>query len=216
MTIRLDTPVGLPATGLKPLDVFMTGAVLILVWTGLWAATAPDLVEACRAAIRATARSSLLCFGLAYTAHALATQWPSPASHWLLQYRRQWGWLLLVSHGVHALTILGLGQLDPALLTALSPPAERWGPAIAYAVLLLMGLTSFDRSASWVGHAAWKHLHAWGSHYLWFSFMVANAKRVPMQAMYLLPVALLCLAMGLRVIARWHPRKALASERVRV
>lgn len=194
------------------MSVFAFGTGLIVLATGLGVATAPDLIEACRAAIRATARCSLLCFVMAYTAHALVTLWPTSASRWLLRHRRQWGWLLLVSHGVHALAIAGLGHLDPALLTALSPPAERWGPAIAYAVLLLMGLTSFDRSAAWLTRPAWQHLHTWGSHYLWLSFMIANAKRVPLQPLYLLPVALLCVSMGLRVRARWRLRKGLASS----
>lgn len=200
----------------RPSLVFAIGLALILVWTGVCMAFTSDAVAACRAAIRATARASLLWFGLAYTAHAVATLWPTPTAHWLRAHRRQWGWLLLASHGVHALAIVGLGHLAPSLLTELSPPSERWGPAVAYVVLLLMGLSSFDRSAAWLGRVAWQHLHTWGSHYLWLSFMVANAKRVPEQPVYVLPVGLLGLALGLRVWARRHAGRASASSSGRV
>lgn len=200
----------------QPMAVLALGSVLITLWTAACAAHAPDVVEGLRAVIRATARSSLICFCLAYAAHAVVTLRPSGASRWLLRHRRQWGWLLLVSHGVHALAIVGLWQWAPALLNDLSPPSERWGPAVAYLVVLLMGLTSFDRSAVWFGATAWRHLHTWGSHYLWLSFMVANAKRVPAQHLYLVPVALLCGTAALRACARWQTRKQLVSARRRM
>src|SRR5690606_10487061 len=62
-------------------------------------------VDGVRLAIRATARTSLLFFLLAFGAGAAFTLWPSVASRWIRAHRRQWGWLFVISHTLHALGI---------------------------------------------------------------------------------------------------------------
>jgi sulfoxide reductase heme-binding subunit YedZ len=160
-------------------------------------------VEGVRMLIRATARSSLVFFLMAYTASALASLWPGASSRWLRQHRRQWGLLLVFSHTVHAGGIVALGLLaDPALFASLTPLGNRISGGIAYVWLWLMGATSFDRSAAWLGRRRWALLHTWGSHYLWLSFLVANGKRIPVDVAYVWPTLLLVAAMGLRLWAR--------------
>jgi sulfoxide reductase heme-binding subunit YedZ len=171
----------------------------------------PD-VDGVRLLIRATARTSLVFFCLAYVAQAAFTLWPASHTKWLRQHRRQWGWLLVVSHTLHAGGIWAFTQMAPELFAQLTPMVTIVTGGVAYVLLWLMGVTSFDRSAAWIGRAAWAHLHTWGSHYLWLSFMVAYAKRVPKDAAYLAPVLLLLLVMGLRWRARVNtPRPAASS-----
>lgn len=161
----------------------------------------PD-VEPIRQLIRVTARTSLLFFLMAYTAQALWVRWPGAVSQWLRRYRRQWGWSLVVSHTLHALGIAALALEAPALFKTLAPVGNLISGGLAYALLWSMGVTSFDRTARWLGPIWWSRLHTWGSHYLWLSFLVAYGKRVPVDLIYALPVGLLLLAMGLRLSVR--------------
>lgn len=161
-------------------------------------------VDGWRLLIRATARTSLLCFLLAYVAQAAVLTWPGPLTQAWRRQRRTWGWLLVSSHALHAWGIVMLAEGAPALFETLSPPASRWGPALAYGFIVLMGLTSFDRTAAWLGPKAWSRLHTWGSHFLWLSFLVAYARRVPLQPVFLLPCVLLLAALAWRLWARRH------------
>src|SRR5689334_22028575 len=71
--------------------------------------------EGMRAVIRATARTSLLLFCLAYTATALHRLWPGAWSSWLRRNRRHLGVAFGASHGVHAVAIVSLVLVAPAL-----------------------------------------------------------------------------------------------------
>jgi hypothetical protein len=78
---------------------------------------------------------------------------------------------------------------------------------IAYAFILAMAATSFDRSAAWLGPRRWKILHTVGSYYIWATFaivLVTIALEVPH---YWVGVALLVLALLLRLLARWTQRR---------
>lgn len=169
-----------------------------LVWA--W----PD-VDRVRLLVRVTAWTSLVCFLLAYGAQALRDRWPSPITLSLRGHRRQWGWLLVGSHGIHLAGILGFKALDPVTFAAVVPAANWVTGGLAYVALALMGLTSFDRTAQALGPLWWSRLHRWGSLYLWLSFMVAFGKRVPLSPLYLLPVLALLGVMALRLARRRHP-----------
>jgi sulfoxide reductase heme-binding subunit YedZ len=174
---------------------------LLMVWH------MPD-VEGARMVIRITARTSLVFFSLAYVAQAAHTLWPGPQTRWLRQHRRQWGWLLVVSHTIHAIGIAAFMQMEPALFAQRTSMLTIVAGGAAFVWLWLMGATSFDRSAAWLGRKAWAKLHTWGSHYLWLNFMVANAKRIPRDTVYLAPVALLLIILGLR----WWARRAASAS----
>jgi methionine sulfoxide reductase heme-binding subunit len=174
----------------------LAACLVLMCLTMVWCM--PD-VEGVRLLIRATARTSLVFFCLAYVAQAAFALWPSRATRWLRQHRRQWGWLLVVSHTLHAAGIAAFMLMDPALFMQRTPMLTIVTGGVAFVWLWLMGGTSFDRSAAWLGRAAWARLHTWGSHYLWLSFLVAFAKRVPNDPVYLLPVILLLAVMGLRL-----------------
>ena len=68
--------------------------------------------EGVRLAIRATARTSLVLFALAFTASALAELIPSGATRWQRRNRRYLGVSFAVSHFIHLGAILILATHD--------------------------------------------------------------------------------------------------------
>lgn len=178
----------------RPWLVWLVGAIALSVMAVSSLLWLPG-VDGVRWLIRATARTSLVFFLLAYTAQAAVQTWPGAWSSWQRRHRRQWGWLLVTSHGLHAAAIISLAVMAPVLFETLSPPAQRIGPGLAYVFIALMGLTSFDRTAAWLGKVWWARLHTWGMHYIWLSFLVANGKRVAAHPEYALPVFLLLAAL---------------------
>lgn len=189
------------------IKIFVLGAALLSAMSA--ALLLPQLdVDATRALIRWTARTSLVFFVMAFTAQALFVLWPGQLTTWLRRHRRPWGWLLVLSHTIHAAGIGAVAVMDPALFAKLAPVGNLISGGLAYALLWAMGATSFDRSAAWLGRTWWARLHTWGSHYLWLSFMVANGKRIPHDGWYLGPVLILVLAMALR----WWARSAVGTR----
>lgn len=167
----------------------------------------PD-VDGLRRVVRATARSSLLLFLLAFTATAAARRWPGPLTHWQRVHRRQLGLGFAASHGLHALALVGFSLADPLGFMAATTPGSVLSGGLAYLFIGGMAATSFDGAVRWLGPGRWQALHRAGIYFLWLSFFIAFAKRVPQSAAYLLPVALLLAAMALR----WWPlRRALAE-----
>jgi len=162
-------------------------------------------VDGVRLLIRATARTSLLFFLLAYTAQAATLTWPGAWSLWQRVHRRQWGWLFVTSHTIHAAGILALALMAPDLFNTLAPLGIRITGGLAYVFIWAMGLTSFDRSARWLGPMWWARLHTVGLHYIWLSFLVANGKRIAAQPVYALPALLLIAALCWRI---WAARQA--------
>lgn len=124
-----------------------------------------------RALLRATARTSLVLFLLAYLASTLRALVDRPFTRWLLRNRRYVGLSFAVSHVVHGVAIVGL-----SVVTAAPPDAgTAVAGGLAYALLAAMTATSFDRSAAWLGPRWWNRLHRTGIHYLWFVFTLTFA-----------------------------------------
>lgn len=163
-----------------------------------------------RLLIRATARTSLLFFLLAYTAQAAVVTWPGVWSSWQRRHRRQWGWLFVASHTIHAAGIVALALMASDLFNTLAPLGNRITGGLAYVFIWAMGLTSFDRSARWLGPVWWARLHTWGLHYIWLSFLVANGKRIAVQPLYAVPTLLLLAALGWRL---WASRQKTRQAR---
>ncbi len=183
-----------------PLRVWWGGALALALMALVCLQALPG-VDGMRLLIRATARSSLLFFLLAYTAQAAIVIWPGTWSSWQRRHRRQWGWLFVASHTIHAAAIVALALMAPDLFNTLAPLGNRITGGIAYVFIWAMGLTSFDRSARWLGPVWWARLHTWGLHYIWLSFLVANGKRISAQPLYAVPTLLLLAALGWRLWA---------------
>jgi hypothetical protein len=167
----------------------------------------PD-VEGLRLVIRATARTSLVLFALAFSAAALVRLTPSEATRWQRRNRRYLGVSFAVSHALHLAALIALARTDNDLFWALTTPANIVLAGAAYLFIVAMTATSFDRTAAWLGPRRWRLLHLVGGWYVWLTFAVAVGKRVPQGPIYW--------AMTVLVIAVAIARLVAMSRRSRV
>lgn len=158
-------------------------------------------VEGIRLAIRATARTSLVLFVLAFTASAMVELAPGGFTRWQRRNRRYLGVSFAVSHFIHLAAILALAAIDRALFWKLTNLTTIVLAGTAYLFIAAMAATSFDRAVAWMGAGRWRLLHLIGGWYIWISFAVAVGKRVPFDSFYW-PMAVLVLAAGaVRLVA---------------
>ena len=182
--------------------LLMAAAVLLL---------APD-AEGFRPLIRVTARSSFVLFLLAFTASAALRRWPGTFTRWQLANRRQLGLGFAISHTIHAAAIAGFAWTDPSGFDAATSPGNFVSGGLAYVFIVLMAATSFDGAVRWLGARRWRLLHLTGLYFLWISFLITFGKRIPISAGYVLPIAVLLLALGLRL---WPKRRESALSAAR-
>ncbi len=175
-------------------------SLILLAISGLCLASFAYEVAGVRMVIRITARTSLVLFALAFGAQAMLTLWPSALT------RRQLGLAFAVSHTIHAAAILAFARMDPQGFHEHAMPGTLVSGGIAYAFIIAMAATSFDRTAAWMGPAAWRMLHWLGGYYLWMSFIVTNGKRIGQSPLYALPVVLMLVLLALRIVARRRTR----------
>ncbi len=166
--------------------------------------------EGARLVIRATARTSLVLFALAFSASALRRLWPGGFTTWLLRNRRYLGVAFAASHAIHLVAIVAFARIDPTEFGQISPVANRIVAGLAYVFIFAMAATSLDRMVAWLGARRWKLLHTVGAHYIWLIFLLSFAKRIPQGPGYALGSALLLGVMGLRLWARRAGNKAVA------
>ncbi len=158
-------------------------------------------IEGIRLAIRATARTSLVLFVLAFTASAMVELAPGGFTRWQRRNRRYLGVSFAVSHFIHLAAILALAAMDRALSWKLTNLTKIVLAGTAYLFIAAMAATSFDRAVAWMGAGRWRLLHLIGGWYIWISFAVAVGKRVPIDSFYW-PMAALVLAAGaVRLVA---------------
>ncbi|MCK1790301.1 ferric reductase-like transmembrane domain-containing protein [Pseudomonas violetae] len=193
-------------------SLFSLLSLLVLVMTALILALNPDLVEAARSAIRATARTSFALFLAAFTASAFAVLVPSSFSKTLVRERRFIGLAFAFSHLVHALLIYTYGQLNPEFWPGRTTVGNIPG-SVGYLFIVLMTLTSFKATTRLIGRRAWRTIHVCGMWVLAAVFTYSNFKRIPLSAWYVVPFGIMCAAIAIRVIGkvaqmqkRSHPR----------
>lgn len=167
-------------------------------------------VEGVRLAIRATARTSLALFLLAFAASALVRLSPGAVTRWLLANRRWFGLGFAFSHLVHAGAIFLLHRWHPDTFALLVQPKTFVTGGIAYLFIALLAATSFDRAIAALGPRNWKRLHSIGIWVIWISFVFTNGKRIPASAAYAIPVAILIAALALRLWAARRSRRVAA------
>ena len=153
-------------------------------------------VEGLRLVIRATARTSLILFAMAFAAGALVELAPNGVTRWQRRNRRYLGVSFAVSHGIHLVALIALARSDAELFWTLTNPANIVLAGAAYVLLAAMTATSFDRTAAWLGARKWRLLHLVGGWYIWISFAVAIGKRLPQGPIYWAMMALV-LAVGI-------------------
>ncbi|MBE9183356.1 ferric reductase-like transmembrane domain-containing protein [Microcoleus sp. LEGE 07076] len=144
---------------------------------------------AMRLAIRATARTSCILFLSAFVASSLRRLWPNIFTQWLLKNRRYFGLSMAVSHTYHAIAWTGLWWVT----SGASPQFDPLG-VLGYVFLFAMTVTSFERSAAWIGQRAWKILHNAGMHYFWLAFTFEFSTKIFKSMLVYLPLTMLLVA----------------------
>jgi DMSO/TMAO reductase YedYZ heme-binding membrane subunit len=193
---------GWPLLGLTSL-LLVAATIFVVLSMGATAETA-------RALIRLTGRTSLIFFCLAFGASALARLWPGPLTAWLAANRRQLGLTFVVSHLIHAGALYAFARLDPAAFAGATNVAMFIGGGLGYFFVLLMGATSFDRTAALFGPRRWRLLHLVGGYYLSLIFLQAEARRAADPAHW--PYLALVLAMlAVRLVAGRRARRGSAT-----
>lgn len=190
-----------------PIVGWATLAVLAIV--GCILAVVGTEVEGVRMVIRATARTSVLFFTLAFAASALRRRWPNTATAWLLRNRRQLGVSYASSHLVHLIAIIALAGWTLGGFVTVRPPQTIVFGGIAYVFLALMTITSFDRTAAWLGPTRWRQLHVTGGYYNWFIFALSFLPRTFTSPVYTGCATLVVGAM----LVRWLPAPTAATVR---
>ena len=170
--------------------------------------------EGIRLVIRATARTSLVLFVLAFTASAMVELLPSDATRWQRRNRRYLGVSFAVSHLIHLIAIVVARRRSTQVLF--------WKLTNLNTIVLAgHGLSLHRRpwprprstaAAAWLGPRKWRLLHLLGGWYIWISFAVAVGKRVPLDRFYW-PMAALVLAAGIvRLVAMWRRNRRRAAS----
>jgi hypothetical protein len=167
--------------------------------------------EGIRAVLRLTARTSFVLFTTAFAASALARRWPGPATRWLLANRRQIGLSFAVSHTVHLMALLALSRLTPAFTDATIVIA-----ILGYMAIAAMTVTSFDRTAAWLGPRRWRRLHLTAGYYIWFVFLASYLPRTIIESAAYAPFVVVLLAvLALRLTAGPRYVPSVASSALR-
>lgn len=158
-------------------------------------------VEGLRLAIRATARTSLVLFVMAFAAAAMVELMPNDWTRWQRRNRRYLGVSFAVSHFLHLAVLIALARVDNDLFWKLTNPANIILAGAAYVLLTAMTATSFDGAVLWLGVRRWRLLHLVGGWYIWITFAVSIGKRLPQGPIYWAMMALLLAAGLVRLIA---------------
>lgn len=174
--------------------------ILILIFHGI---NKPSM----RIAIRLTARTSCILFLLAFSASSLRRLKSNKLTQWLLRNRRYLGLSMAVSHGFHAIAIIGAVMLSTGEIST-----DNHGGNLGYFFIIAMTITSFSYPASFLGDRGWKILHTVGMYYLWLAFIVTFSEKLSESMVIYLPfVSLLTIAIALRLIVPLFKRKSVSA-----
>ncbi|MGH7820559.1 MAG: hypothetical protein ACREQ9_12360 [Candidatus Binatia bacterium] len=184
-------------------------AILLCAMFSLILASAGAGEEGVRMAIRATARSSLALFSLAFSASSLWRLRPGAATRWLLDNRRYLGVSFAVSHALHLTAIVWFARIDPETFAREVDPTALVFGGFAYVVVAAMAATSFDTTAAWLGARAWRRLHGFGVWYLWFIFTITLLPAATLSFGYFLLASVPLVLLSVRIAAAVRaPRRA--------
>jgi len=176
--------------------VAMTVLVIAVFAMGGFSETATRLL------VRNTAQVAVTFFLFAYAASSLHSIFRSGWTTYLLKNRRYLGVSFALAHAIHFLMLVVLYVWFPDPFRAYLLPVTVIGGGIAYLFLLLMTVTSFDRTAALIGARAWSILHQVGGFYIWVLFTQAYIPRAWNDPGYIPLAAALVLVMLLRVYAK--------------
>ena len=140
--------------------------------------------EGIRVVVRSTARTSIVLFGLAFTASAARTFWQGPVTKWLLSNRRYVGVSYAVSHALHLLALVALAGASAEFADSVDT-FTLVGGGLAYVFTFAMAATSTDAAVRAMGRTSWSRLHLVGGWYVWIVFAQSYLPRAAMDPAYL-------------------------------
>ena len=164
-----------------------------------------------RVVIRATARTSLPLFLAAFVASSVRAIWRNDTTKWLLRNRRYMGVSFAVSHGIHLAAILTLARGWPQSFWEKTNDVTLYGGGLGYVFILLMTATSSDAAVKWLGMRRWKLLHTAGAWYLFGIFLLNYGPSGFFRPAYIPASALVLLALGIRIGARWRSARVASA-----
>ena len=188
------------------LTIAISGALLVLF--GLQLAIYGTGEDGIRVVVRATARTSVLLFAMAFAASSLRAFWRSAGTRWLLANRRYIGVSYAVSHVIHALALAALYPESEEFRSGLNAVTLAGG-GLAYVFTLAMALTSSDAAVAALGLRRWRLLHTVGGWYIWLIFAQSYLPRAAQMPAYLPAAALLMAVAAARLASR--SRRATAA-----
>lgn len=128
-----------------------------------------------RMLIRATARTSVTWFVLAFVARPLTALGAVRPGKWLLRNRRYLGLAMAISHGGHLVAIAVLARQEGSLFWDKLAVTTLVGGGFGYLILAAMVATSWDGAQAWLGRRRWRALHLTGMWTLWLIFTSSYA-----------------------------------------
>jgi DMSO/TMAO reductase YedYZ heme-binding membrane subunit len=170
--------------------------------TALVIATAGTGEDGVRALIRATARTSVSLFLLAFVASSLRRLWPAPFTTWLVRNRRFVGLGFALSHAIHATAIASLAAFFPSSYST-TDPITKYAGGIGLVVVLALAATSNDAAVRRLGAARWRKLHRFGVWYVFVVFAFTYARAAVGDWTYVPGAAAMGAALALR-FAAWR------------
>jgi len=154
-----------------------------------------------RMLIRATARTSVTWFVLAFVARPLTVLGVVRPGKWLLRNRRYLGLAMAISHGGHLVAIVVLARQEGSLFWDKLAVTTLVGGGFGYVMLAAMVATSWDGAQHWLGRRRWRALHLTGMWTLWLIFTGSYAPAAPSSVVAAIAAVVLVSAAVIRVLA---------------
>ena len=154
--------------------------------------------ESIRVTIRWTARFSAIYFSLAFAASSVHALVQKSWSWWLLMNRKFIGISFAITHLLHLVVLILLQYVYHPVFT-LAKQSSLIGGGLAYVFLVLMLITSFEKTKALISRKQWTLLHTMGGYWIWFIFIKSYWKRATTELEYLPLVALLAGVFFLRL-----------------
>ena len=161
--------------------------------------------ESFRLMLRATARIALATYLLVFIARPLRQISVSGIGKWLLRNRRYLGITFAAVMTVHLIYLVWLNGVQPVI------PG-----IIAFVLVYLMLVTSFNGPAAALGPRRWRALHKTGLYFVGIVFaftMIRSLREAPTSPLYLSMALLMLIAAGIRVAAHIKTRGSTGRTR---
>jgi len=159
-------------------------------------------IDNVRLMLRMTARVALVFFLLTFAASSVNRVFGGGVGKWLLRNRRTLGVCFGVAHIIHLGTIGVRAGLHSTGFWAERTVGSLAPGASVYLLILLMMITSTDRTTRWLGRTRWKILHKVGVYAIFGIFAASYSRKDLSDPLVLVPLALLVGVLALRAAAR--------------